>query len=87
MNPPVETIGDRVKKAREVRGLTQQQVTERGGPSKATLFRIESDLRYSAEGYLRGCSSGLAEAQARLAKKLGRDPGSPVVPRLKRKAS
>jgi transcriptional regulator with XRE-family HTH domain len=51
MNPSIETIGDRARAAREARGFTQQEVTKRGGPSKPTLFRIESDPNYSPEDY------------------------------------
>jgi len=51
MKPSVETIGDRAKRVRDARRFTMSEITGRGGPSKATVFRIETDPSYAPERY------------------------------------
>lgn len=51
MKPSVETIGDRLKRAKDARRFTLSEITKRGGPSKATVFRIETDPSYAPERY------------------------------------
>lgn len=74
-----ETFGDRLKAAREARGLTQAELAERAGmaavhvshletgvkpnPAVPTLVRLATALRCSAD-YLLGLGDGAADERA-----------------------
>lgn len=60
MSPNLEALGQAVYDRRSQLGLTQDQVTKRGGPSDTTLTKIENATTTPSPSTLRKLDAGLA---------------------------
>lgn len=69
----LDAVGPRLRSAREVRGLTLDQLSERSGLSKAHLSRLESGERQASIGALVDLATALG---VRVGSLLGEDPGA-----------